>query len=99
MSIDQTEPVDTPWQQVVDDLRRQLAEAEEILQAIVHHKVDAFIINGPEEEQVYTLRGADHAYQVILEAINEGAATLGVMVPSITVIPLLQRYCKSRWRN
>ena len=61
MSIDQTEPVDTPWQQVVDDLRRQLAEAEEILQAIVHHKVDAFIINGPEEEQVYTLRGADHA--------------------------------------
>ena len=78
MSIDQTEPVDTPWQQVVDDLRRQLAEAEEILQAIVHHKVDAFIINGPEEEQVYTLRGADHAYQVILEAINEGAATLGV---------------------
>jgi PAS domain S-box-containing protein len=78
MSTDETEPSGMPWQQVVNDLRSQLAEAEEILQAIAQHKVDAFIINGPEEEQVYTLRGADHAYQVILEAINEGAATLGV---------------------
>jgi PAS domain S-box-containing protein len=29
------------------------------------------------DEQVYTLKGADYAYKVILETINEGAATLG----------------------
>jgi two-component system NarL family sensor kinase len=64
-------------QQVIDNLREQLAEAEEILQAIAQHKVDAFVISGPEDDQIYTLKGTDHAYRVILESINEGAATIG----------------------
>src|SRR5687767_7343879 len=76
-SEDDKNEAGAPWQQEIDDLRGQLAEAEEILQAIAQHKVDAFVISGPEDDQVYTLKGADHAYRVILESINEGAATVG----------------------
>jgi len=77
MSVETPEGIDLSSQQIIDDLRERLAEAEEILQAISEHKVDAFIIGQTNHEQVYTLRGADHAYQVILETINEGAATVG----------------------
>jgi two-component system, NarL family, sensor kinase len=66
-----------PYEQAIQELSRRLAEAEEILQAISQHKVDAFVIGQPDQEQIYTLKGADHAYQVILETINEGAATVG----------------------
>ncbi len=78
MNLEEQKSSSLPLQQVIESLRSQLAEAEEILEAIAQHKVDAFVINGPKEEQVYTLRGADYAYQVILETINEGAATLGI---------------------
>lgn len=77
MSSEDKAAGDAHWQQIVDELREQLLEAQEILQAISHHKVDAFVIRGPQADQVYTLKGADHAYQVILESINEGAATVG----------------------
>jgi two-component system sensor kinase len=38
--------------------------------------VDALVISGPEGERVYTLKGADHYYRILVETINEGAATL-----------------------
>jgi two-component system, NarL family, sensor kinase len=78
MSSQANETTDASLQQIIDDLRTRLADAEEILQAIAHHKVDAFVVSKADNEQVYTLEGADHAYQVILETINEGAATIGV---------------------
>ena len=34
------------------------------------------MVSGPEGEQIFTLRGADHAYRTLVETINEGAATL-----------------------
>jgi len=77
MSSDVREDKDFPYQQTIQHLSERLAEAEEILQAISQHKVDAFVIGQTDHEQVYTLKGADHAYQVILETINEGAATVG----------------------
>jgi len=58
------------------ELRGRLAEAEEVLQAIGSGAVDAVVVSGPQGEQVYTLRGAEHAYRVLVEAMNEGAATL-----------------------
>jgi len=76
--LEEPKSVSLPWQQVFKNLRIQLLEAEETLEAIAQQRVDAFVISGPREEQVYTLRGTDHAYRVILETINEGAATLGV---------------------
>ncbi|MCC6456005.1 MAG: PAS domain S-box protein [Caldilineaceae bacterium] len=77
MSSQANETSDASLQQIIDDLRARLADAEEILQAIALHKVDAFVVSKADIEQVYTLRGADHAYQVILETMNEGAATIG----------------------
>jgi len=63
-------------QRQYDELRTRLDEAEEILRAISQHEVDAFIVQGAQNEQVFTLRGAEHAYRVMVETINEGTASL-----------------------
>ncbi|HEX9784557.1 MAG TPA: ATP-binding protein [Opitutaceae bacterium] len=54
------------------DLRVRVAEAEETLRAIRDGEVDA----GKEAPQVFTLQGAEHAYRVLIESMNEGALTL-----------------------
>jgi PAS domain S-box-containing protein len=58
------------------ELRARLAEAEETLHAIQSGEVDAVVVSGPEGEQVFTLRGAEYAYRSLVEAMNEGAATI-----------------------
>jgi PAS domain S-box-containing protein len=58
------------------DLHTRLEESEETLRAIRHGEVDALLISGPEGDQVFTLKGADHSYRILVETINEGAATL-----------------------
>ena len=60
----------------LDQLRARLEEAEETIQAIRSGEVDALVVSGPQGEQIYTLQGADHSYRVLLEDMNEGAATL-----------------------
>jgi PAS domain S-box-containing protein len=60
----------------LEQLRARLEEAEETIQAIRSGKVDALVVSGPDGEQIYTLRGADHSYRVLLEDMNQGAATL-----------------------
>ncbi len=59
-----------------DDLRLRLLEAEETLDAIRTGEVDAIVAIGPEGEQVFTLMGAERPYRVLIEAMQEGAATL-----------------------
>ncbi|MEN6331578.1 MAG: sigma 54-interacting transcriptional regulator [Smithella sp.] len=59
-----------------DDLRRRLEEAEETLQAIHHGEVDALVVAGPEGEQVFTLKGAEYPYRILLETMQEGAVTM-----------------------
>jgi PAS domain S-box-containing protein len=60
----------------LEQLRGRLEEAEETIEAIRSGKVDALVVSGPQGEQIYTLHGADHSYRVLLEDMNEGAATL-----------------------
>src|ERR1041385_4990399 len=60
----------------VADLRRRLEEAEETLRAIRSGEVDALVVSSPAGERVFVLRGADHAYRIIVEDMNEGAVTL-----------------------
>ena len=60
----------------LEQLRARLEEAEETIEAIRSGKVDALVVSGPQGEQIYTLHGADHSYRVLLEDMNEGAATL-----------------------
>ena len=60
----------------LEQLRARLEEAEETIEAIRSGKVDALVVAGTQGEQIYTLHGADHSYRVLLEDMNEGAATL-----------------------
>lgn len=55
------------------ELKARLAEAEELLAAIKSGGVDAFVT---DDQQVFTLKSVDHAYRVLVETMNEGAATL-----------------------
>ena len=54
------------------ELRARLEEAEETLRAIRSGEVDALVVG----EQVYSLKGAETPYRILLEQMSEGAATL-----------------------
>jgi PAS domain S-box-containing protein len=54
-----------------------LEEAEAIIEAIRTGEVEALVVNGPQGDQVFTLKGADHSYRVFVEVMSEGAVTLG----------------------
>jgi PAS domain S-box-containing protein len=58
------------------ELRLRLEEAETTLKAIRHGEIDALVVSGPEGERIYSLKGADYSYRVLVEAINDGAAIL-----------------------
>jgi PAS domain S-box-containing protein len=60
----------------IEHLESRLAEAEETLRAIRSGEVDALAIETATGPQIFTLKGADYAYQMIVENINEGAITL-----------------------
>jgi PAS domain S-box-containing protein len=60
------------------ELRSRLAEAEDTLEAIRSGAVDAICTRGPAGEQVFTLQGAETPYRLLMESMNEGAATLGL---------------------
>lgn len=61
----------------IAELRLRLEEAEETLEAIRNGEVDALVVSGPQDDQVYTLNGSDRAYRILFETMNEGAAILG----------------------
>jgi signal transduction histidine kinase len=58
------------------ELRRRLDEAEETLRAIHEGAVDAFIVQESAGNRVYTLEGADRPYRLLVEQMQQGAATL-----------------------
>lgn len=60
----------------LDELRGRLAEAEQTLRAIRAGEVDAVVVTRDRRPRVFTLEGADHAYRVLIESMNEGALTL-----------------------
>jgi len=60
----------------IGELEIRLAEAEETLAAIRNGEVDAVVASGPEGDQVYTLKGADEAYRLVVENMAESLLTL-----------------------
>ena len=58
------------------ELRDRLHAAEETLRAIRAGEVDALVIARASGEQVITLAGAELAYHVLFDQMNEGAVTL-----------------------
>jgi len=58
------------------ELRVRLAGAEEALRAIRSGEVDSVMVAGRQGPQVFTLHGAEHAYRILIESMNEGALML-----------------------
>ena len=75
----------------IEFLEADLAEAREVLQAIQAGEIDALVVSTPEGEQIYSLKGAEHAYRLMVEAMSEGAVTLDA---SGTII-----YCNQRFAD
>jgi signal transduction histidine kinase len=70
-----TKPLDTleDLNDRVRDLQARLDEAEETIRAFRSGEVDAIVASG---DRVYTLRGADETYRVMVQEMAEGALTL-----------------------
>ncbi|MFH1025171.1 MAG: PAS domain-containing protein, partial [Nitrospirota bacterium] len=60
----------------IEELRIRLEESAETLSAIRSGEVDAIVVSGPLGDQVFTLTGAERAYRVLIEEMNEGAVSL-----------------------
>ena len=58
------------------EVRAQLRELQQTIEAIRTGGVDSLIVGPPGQEQVYALATADRSYRLIVEAMNEGAATV-----------------------
>jgi len=57
-------------------LRQELDDTKELLQAIQQGSVDAFVVDHKDQQQVFTLQGAERPFRTVIETMNEGAATL-----------------------
>jgi len=57
-------------------LRARLAVADETLRAICSGEVDSVVGAGKKGSPVFTQDGAEHAYRVLIESMNEGALML-----------------------
>jgi PAS domain S-box-containing protein len=53
-----------------------VARAEETLRVIHAGEVDTIVVMGRRGPQLFTLKGAEHAYRVLVECMNEGALTM-----------------------
>jgi PAS domain S-box-containing protein len=60
----------------VQELRAQLEEAQETLNAIRRGEVDGLVVSTPKGEQVYTISGAERPYRALIEDMREGAVML-----------------------
>lgn len=59
-----------------EQLRIQLDEATETIQAIRSGQIDALVVQGEDGHELYTLKTADQTYRVFIETMHEGAVTL-----------------------
>ncbi|HEX8461873.1 MAG TPA: ATP-binding protein [Segetibacter sp.] len=60
----------------VNELRLQLEEANDTINAIRTGQVDAFVVLGKKGHELYTLKTADQTYRLFIEKMTEGAVTL-----------------------
>jgi len=60
----------------MEALRLRLAEAEETLRALRAGEVDSFVVETAVGPRIYALEEVGRSYRVLIESMNEGAATL-----------------------
>ncbi|HSB92599.1 MAG TPA: ATP-binding protein [Flavitalea sp.] len=65
-------------QKELEEVRHQLYEARETIEAIRTGQVDALVVEGTDGHQLYTLKTADITYRVFIEKMTEGALTLNI---------------------
>src|SRR3989337_1539871 len=63
-------------EQEIEELRQQLEEANDTIDAIRTGQVDALIVKNSDGHQLYTLKSADQTYRVFIEKMIEGAVTM-----------------------
>src|SRR6266850_254581 len=67
----------------IKDLKARLAEAEQTLNAIRTGEVDALVVSGSGGDQVFTLKGAEMPYRILVEEMNQGAL---IIIPDGTIV-------------
>jgi two-component system NarL family sensor kinase len=60
----------------LSELQARLDEANATLRAIRSGEVDAVVVEGKQGTKIFTLEGAEYAYRMLIESMNEGALTL-----------------------
>lgn len=60
----------------LEELRHQLNEANETIEAIRTGQIDALIFEDDDGHELYTLKTADQSYRVFIEKMTEGAIIL-----------------------
>ena len=71
------------------ELRQQLEDAHDAINAIRTGKIDALIVQGENGQELYTLKSADRTYRVFIEKMSEGAVTLN---PDGTILYSNERF-------
>jgi PAS domain S-box-containing protein len=61
---------------LIADLRLRLGEAEETLRAIRENEVDALVMRGHVDEEIFTIVGDAESYRTFMEVMEPGAAAL-----------------------
>ena len=71
---------DTKEQLLADNaiLRMRLEDTEQALKAIRSGAVDALVLDGPDSDRVYTLKGAETPYRSFVEHMQEGAVSMSL---------------------
>jgi PAS domain S-box-containing protein len=85
---------DTEMENILSEnkaLRDRVANLEETLRAIQHGEVDALVVSTPDGDQIFSISGAETAYRILIEEMNEGAVMLS---DSNTVL-----YCNKGFAN
>jgi PAS domain S-box-containing protein len=61
----------------IEQLQAKLQDAEDLIEAIRNGRIDALVVHdGEDRDNVYTLKGADHTYRILIESMDEGALVL-----------------------
>ncbi|MEJ1237978.1 ATP-binding protein [Chryseolinea sp. T2] len=60
----------------ISKLRKELAEANDTLEAIRTGQIDALVVSDDSGHSLFTLKSADRAYRLFIEQMTEGAVTL-----------------------
>src|SRR5688572_15293889 len=67
----------------IEELKARLAEADETLRAIRSGEVDALVVAGSDGDQVFTLKGAEMPYRILVEEMNQGTL---MIIPDGTIL-------------